>query len=66
MAIGDDGIERLQNPIAIRIGNDERRKKFDGMACMPGNLAKNPVILKKWDRDELAKQPFICGLKDIP
>jgi hypothetical protein len=51
----DDGIERVQNPVAVRVGNHESGQKFDCVARMASDLTQNLVVRKEGDGNELAE-----------
>ena len=55
MASGDDGIERVQDPVAVRVGNDKSGQKFDCVTRMARDLAQNLVLAKERNRNELAE-----------
>ena len=39
MAAGDDGVERVLDPVAVLIGDDQRRQQLDGVAAVARDLA---------------------------
>ena len=47
--------ECAHDVIAIRVGNDESRQKFDRVTCMTGDLAENFVFLEQRHCDELTE-----------
>ena len=55
MASRDDGIERVQDPLAVRVGNDKSGQKFDCVTCMASDLAQNLVVPKERNGNELAE-----------
>jgi len=55
MTVGDDRIEGTQDPIAIGIGNDQRRQKLDGVTGVAGDLTENFVLLEERYGNELAE-----------
>ena len=54
MAVSNDGIERVQDRFAIRVGNHQRRQKFHRVA------AAGPATLAAWRGNQL-----ISGQADI-
>lgn len=56
MAIGDDRIESMFDPLAIGLRDDQRRKQLHGKVCVARDLHEDLMILEQRDRDELAKQ----------
>ena len=55
VTVGDDRIEGTKDPIAIGIGNDQRRQKLDGVAGVAGDLTENFVLLEERYGNELAE-----------
>lgn len=66
VAFGDDGVKTAQDPITVRIGNNNCRQKLDRMASMTGDLAQQFMLFEKRDRNELAEQTRPRGLKGVP
>ena len=56
MRVCDDGVEGLLDPIAIFIGNRERRQQLDRVIAVSGDLRQHFMIAKQRDGDELAEQ----------
>lgn len=66
MAVGDHGIECVQDPVAIRIGDDKSWKQFDRMAGVASDLTKNSMLLKKRNSDELTEQTNSRRFQSVP
>src|ERR1700693_4341061 len=59
MSISDHGLERTFDPLAVRIGNDQRRQKLDRGNIVTRNLAQNLMLREERNCDELAEQAFV-------
>src|SRR5215468_8172791 len=59
-------IERVRNPVAVFLGNDERRQQLDGVAAVTGDLRQDLVVLEQRHGDELAEQALVRGLEHVP
>jgi len=60
VAAGDHGVERPLDPVAIFLGNGERRQQLDGVAAVAGDLRQDFLVLKQRHRDELAEQALLA------
>ena len=66
VAVGDDGVERPLDPVAILVGDGQRRQQLDGVAAVAGNLGEDLVVLEQRHGDELAEQPLVGGFQHVP
>src|SRR6266576_533008 len=63
---GDHGIERRLDPVAILLGDGQRRQQLDGVAAVAGDLRENLVILEQRHRNELAEEALVGGFENVP
>ena len=66
MAVGDDLAARRYHPIAILLGDDERRQELHGMARVSCDLRQDVMILAERDGDQLAEKSRAHRLQHYP
>ena len=66
MRVRNHLLERLLDPIAIRIGDDQRGQELYRVIGVSCYLTEDLVLLQQRDHDELAKQPAARRFEQIP
>src|SRR4051812_27867852 len=66
MAGSDHGLECLDDVFTIFRSENQWRQQLDRVAGMAGDLTENLMLLKKWNRNQLAEQTLVGGLQKIP